>query len=373
MILECVSLKKVDEDTHDVIMNAVFSDERLPVEHFKSCLATRKRQEDVFMFWAMLTSSKISEGLVDILKLDMETGSAIKFGTMTDIVEKPGFQLGSAACYLGPYVYISGGGPDFGKVNWIRQIWRFDVSKPYAPWETVGDLIEFRRNHTMVILNWKLYIFGGFGKFRTKNVQMHSLDLNSGDWEQLAPMPVHEFNPPATTANTCIYYISSHWTLHCFSLETKDWTHLDFLTPPEPAHPEIRPLTLFPFKAGESRCFAIATLFRDTLKIQLLRAHAPSLTLQTFREVADMPIYFTFANFVTLNGKLVLFFTSQKSDDPFSGQNESSAAFLNAWGFDPMTNQYSCFSDIHNVRQALSIAALPYFPDVFSLECKELL
>lgn len=82
--------------------------------------------------------------------------------------------------FPGPYLYLSGGGPDFGKVNWIRKIWRFDVSKLYSPWEAVGELFEFRRSHAMVILENKLYIFGGFGKFRTKNTQMHSLDLTSG-------------------------------------------------------------------------------------------------------------------------------------------------------------------------------------------------
>lgn len=186
-------------------------------------------------------------------------------------------------------------------------------------------------------------------------------------------MPAHEFSPPAAAVGKYIYYMSSAWTLHCFSLETREWTHLDLISPPFVNElREVKPLTLFPFKANDIKCFAVAVLVRKSLRIQLLYTHKQTKTLQSLKEVADMTNEFTFANSVGLNGKLVIFFTSQRSDDPFSGQNEASIALQKAWRFDPSTNQYRCFPNVQNVRQALSVAAFPYFPNEFSMQTKEL-
>ena len=78
-------------------------------------------------------------------------------------------------------MYLSGGGPSFGKVNWIRKLYRYDLSKTLSAWETIGDLYETRRHHAMVAVGSKLYIFGGFGKFRTKNLKLDCFDTLSGE------------------------------------------------------------------------------------------------------------------------------------------------------------------------------------------------
>ena len=78
-------------------------------------------------------------------------------------------------------MYVSGGGPGFGKVNWIRKVWRFDCCADGGErWTAVGELSETRRHHAMVAVGNKLYIFGGFGKFRTRNSELDCLDLDSG-------------------------------------------------------------------------------------------------------------------------------------------------------------------------------------------------
>lgn len=78
-------------------------------------------------------------------------------------------------------MYLCGGGPKFGGVNWIRNIWKFDTTKPSSQrWTSVGVLKETRRHHAMVAVENKLYIFGGFGKFRMKNSKLESFDLQTG-------------------------------------------------------------------------------------------------------------------------------------------------------------------------------------------------
>lgn len=63
----------------------------------QSAFSERPRREEVFMFMAKLTSRAYGL-LTDILKLDVDTGNAIKVGTMTNIVEKPGFFISAACC-----------------------------------------------------------------------------------------------------------------------------------------------------------------------------------------------------------------------------------------------------------------------------------
>ena len=52
------------------------------------------------MFWSLLNTTT-ADGLVDIVKLCQDSGQGIKVGSMTDIVERPGYDLGSAFCVQG--------------------------------------------------------------------------------------------------------------------------------------------------------------------------------------------------------------------------------------------------------------------------------
>lgn len=53
------------------------------------------------MFWALLASTNPEDGLVDVVRLSLDTGSGVQYDRMTDVSEKPGFQLGSAVCTSG--------------------------------------------------------------------------------------------------------------------------------------------------------------------------------------------------------------------------------------------------------------------------------
>ena len=66
---------------------------------FQEVLGKRERHEDVFMFWSLLNRTT-ADGLVDIVKL-CQDGQGVKVGTMTDVVERPGYDLGSAFCVHG--------------------------------------------------------------------------------------------------------------------------------------------------------------------------------------------------------------------------------------------------------------------------------
>uniref|UniRef100_A0A0B7BEI1 BACK domain-containing protein n=1 Tax=Arion vulgaris TaxID=1028688 RepID=A0A0B7BEI1_9EUPU len=366
LVSTCV-LVQGNDGAHDSITEAIFRSGCLQTEQFQGSLAKRTRQEDVFMFWSLLSPTN-PDGLVTIAKFSLETGVGVKFDSMTDIVEKPGFNLSSALCVSGPYVYLSGGGPAFGKINWIKQVWMFDMSKPCSRWVTVCDLIEFRRSHAMVIVGKKLYIFGGFGKFRCKNTQLHSLDLVKGEWEALPLTPTHEINPVATTFDNKIFYICKDWMVYSFDTITKVWTGWNqWETVPHRPPVETKPIAIFPVKSGDSDCFAVVAFTDNCIQIPLICLLRGAVKLHTNEEnIAKVTNPFTYAGSVAINGKVAVFLTCAKIEENFYGENEINSIHK-VMIFDPETNLMNDFLPVQNVKKAQSILAVPYFPTTFKM------
>lgn len=180
-------------------------------------------------------------------------------------------------------------------------------------------------------------------------------------------MPLHSCNPPTATADNCIYYLTSGWILCSFSLKANNWELFKEIFPE--VLDKFRPLTLFPVVSGKTKSFVVATLVNSSLEIKLLRVIHQATTVTG---VTDMAVDFAKAQSVAVNGKLVFFFTSNKRDDPFSFQTEDSTILQTACSFDLQTNELHCLPNIQNVKQALAVVALPFFPDEFCMKTKGL-
>ncbi|CAL1541342.1 unnamed protein product, partial [Lymnaea stagnalis] len=197
-------------------------------EIFQCYLTERTKPKDMFFFWSQFEPSH-HDGLVDIIKVSPTTWEGVKFDQMTDVEQRPGYDMGSAIyCLSGLYVFLSGGGSKFGSVLWIKNIWCFDFSAPPPRWKVVGDLKETRRHHAMVAVGGRLYLFGGFGKFRCKNTKLECFDLVTGrTWENLPEMPTHEVNPVTAVHQHNIFYIERQWNILCFDSHVKQWKQFE--------------------------------------------------------------------------------------------------------------------------------------------------
>ncbi|KAK3794556.1 hypothetical protein RRG08_003706 [Elysia crispata] len=251
LIASSICLKNSEKDLEGVMSLILDESRHFTHEEVLEVLGKRERHEDVFMFWSLLNTTT-ADGLVDIVKL-CQDGQGVKVGTMTDVVERPGYDLGSAFCVHGCCVYLSGGGPSFGKVNWIRKLYKYDLSKILSQWEPIGDLYETRRHHAMIAVGSKLYIFGGFGKFRTKNLKLDCFDTLSGVWEALPATPSHEIKPVATTDQRSIFYMDRTHNVHCFDITSCHWS--SFSTP-APARSSL-PVAIFAVKQEPGSLMAV--------------------------------------------------------------------------------------------------------------------
>lgn len=359
LIASSVYLHNKDTDLHRVASMVLNEPKQFCREEVLAMLGKRERYEDVFMFWSLLNTTT-ADGLVDIVKLCQDSGQGVKVGSMTDVVESPGYDLGSAFCIKGCCVFLSGGGPSFGKVNWIRKIYQYDLSQTLSCWEPIGDLYETRRHHAMVVVGSKLYIFGGFGKFRTKNIKLDCFDTLSGNWEVLPATPTHEIKPVTTTDQHRIFYIDRTHVMHCFDISSSNWTSLT-TSGPVATSPPVAMLSLHQ-KPGS------LLIIMDDPDVFIIQ----SLLFKTGRgkqecnveDKREVPKRGKFEGSVVANGKLFI----------FEGNNFDSDVPQEFVDYDPIkeiviycTKTKTVLKNLDtNVKKALAFMAVPYLPSSFT-------
>ncbi|RUS85225.1 hypothetical protein EGW08_006986, partial [Elysia chlorotica] len=354
LVAASICLKNSSKDL-DTVANMIFDETR----HFKQeelleVLGNRERQEEVYMFWSLLKTTD-ADGCVDVVRLEPD-GHGVKVGTMTDVVLFPTYDFGSAFCRLNCCVYLAGGGPNFGKMNWIKQLYKFDLSKVAPLWEPICDLNEIRRHHAMVGVGTKLYIFGGFGKFRIKNYRLDCFDLETGVWEEFQNMPAHEVRPVATVDERSIFYMDQSHTLHCFDTTCNEWSSLPVPVPAGSPRPvgihalNQEPGSLVAVLDGDSS-FTILNLKVDRDSVE------KKCTLQgTWEVVTDRK----FAGSAVVNDKLIL----------FVGLNDVDCVFPI---YEPIRRIITCCIKTQtvvkttetNVVKALNIVTAPHIPSSF--------
>ncbi|XP_005109726.1 kelch-like protein 21 [Aplysia californica] len=347
----------------EITTKAVISaDSQLFQKEIPDIFASRPRQESVLMFWSLLTSTEAS-GLVDLVKLCPDTSRGLLLDSMRTVLELPGCDVGSALCCRGPYVYLSGGGPGFGKVNWIRKLWRFDCSCESDRWQAVGELFETRRHHAMVAIGNKLYIFGGFGKFRVKNSELDCFDLEKKSWHRLQQMPTHEIKPVTAVHYNTFYYIDSGWEVYAFSSDTERWSMLDrsALLKPVPTCPVAIhivpgvPLDYFVVLAQDERLHL--SVFR--------RPHSGELGTALYQDSLECEGKLKYS---VVESRRLLIFLERKDEDfgaeDMSGDEEFS---IMVKSYDVGERKLSEYRTLRNIKKAQNVVTVPELPVSFRI------
>ncbi|GFN81352.1 kelch-like 35 [Plakobranchus ocellatus] len=366
IILSCLLLQDENKSA-DFVCNIILNErEGFSRKDIASVLSRRQRQEDVYMFWSLLDSTR-ADGLVDIVKLCADTGQGIKVGSMTDVAAQPGFDLGSAFCVDGCCIFLSGGGPSFGKVNWIRKIYRYDVSKTSPQWEAVGELYEMRRYHAMVAIESKLYIFGGFGKFRTKNCKLDCFNISSGTWEDLPKTPTFEIKPVAVAHQRCIFYFDRNYTLHFFDTRYCHWRSLTTTLQTEMSASSLPlPVAIF---AMRDQPGSLLIVLKDLHEITVVTLQLQDLD-STVKSLASLSDRFTlkeegnYEGSAVVNEKLLLLIGHEDlEENGLSDRGQYSAVCqikTCCWKSKTVTATHKT-----NVKKALAVLTLPCLPSTF--------
>ncbi|XP_059140248.1 kelch-like protein 12 [Physella acuta] len=348
VVTACVSMKE-DNKALDSVINCIisgnFMEDNKDYNLALNSLQERSKHHNVLLFWSKLNTT-VEEGLVDVTQLSGESLEGFKFDTMTDVEQNPGYDLGSALCCLGPYVYLCGGGPKFGGVNWIRKIWKFDPTKPSSQrWTSVGVLEETRRHHSMVAVENKLYIFGGFGKFRMKNSKLESFDLQTGSWDNLPAMPVHEINPVVTVVHHSIYFLDRSWGLHCYQPQLQCWTTSTWTAP----SPHV-PVALYPDPNNTAGFFSLS---RGEGKFYI---HTLLPATQSHTTVCEAECQHCYVGSVLVRDEMIMLFGSSRQ----LVEDTDKCEVLLAQRFQLPTGTLAEMRTVANVSLAAAVLAVPF-------------
>jgi len=366
LLCSCVRLKnnmKARAIAKQAVMN---TKEEMFEDGVPDIFISRSGAKDILMFWSLLTSTKAT-GLVDVVRLCTETSTGVHHDSMDPVLEQPGYDIGSAVCTRGPYVYISGGGPGFGKVNWIRKIWRFDSCWKTERWKEVGELTETRRHHAMVALGQQLYLFGGFGKFRMRNSNLDCFNPITGTWQRLSQMPTHTISPVTTTHHHKLFYIDSTWNIHAFNSYTSEWTTVNHSVPltSMPASPAAMHFT--PSQEGESEQLFVVSKDEGIWSVcEMHWTSEPGTMIPSNVRIWDCEE--TLRHCILHDGKLVVFF--EKKDDGEKEENEENGSII--WKlktFEPLqkVRQANDWLSVRNIRKAQNVVSVPSIPYSFQI------
>ncbi|KAI8774035.1 kelch protein 4 [Biomphalaria glabrata] len=352
IVLKCVHTHETPSSIQHVVKALIDSDES-HLNDISVFLKERQKLHDIFMFWS-LSDSGVSTGYGDVFRVSPSTWQASKYDNMDAVEALPVSDMGTAVCCVASVVYLSGGGNKFGAVNWIRDIWMFDFSLPVERWTAVGKLTESRRHHAMVSVENCLFIFGGFGKFRVRNIKLECFHLSTGLWEVLPVMPEHVVSPAAVTSGKTIYYLGKRQTIYSFNTIVKSWTCYQCQSLPSPGVMSVA-MHVDPRKSN-----SFLGLFSGDGKCCLQSFHLDGPIVQAREECSlSLDSNLTFAGSVISGANMLLFFCTSKEDTTrSSGTSES----LIVRSFCLQTGLLTDSQVITGVCNALSIVCLPHIP-----------
>ena len=92
-------------------------------------------------------------------------------------------------CSNGDRLYVAGGELNkIGSGRWMTQVWAYHSLND--DWRVVGELLHPRRHHAMCCGGTgRVYVAGGFGRYRTRLRSVAMLDTATGQWSELRELP----------------------------------------------------------------------------------------------------------------------------------------------------------------------------------------
>ncbi|CAN8001385.1 unnamed protein product, partial [Ixodes hexagonus] len=85
---------------------------------------------------------------------------------------------GFVVCAVGCAVYFLCGEFGLGSGNWHRDVWRWDYTA--SEWTHVGTIPAPRRHCKMAVVKDRIYLFGGYGRYRVPMTSVDFFDTSNG-------------------------------------------------------------------------------------------------------------------------------------------------------------------------------------------------
>lgn len=111
---------------------------------------------------------------------------------------------GYVVCVVGCAVYFLCGEFGIGSGNWHRDVWRWDSAA--SEWTHVGTMPAPRRHCRVAVMGSRIYLFGGYGKYRVPMTSVDFFDTSNGRWH-VAPGGPIRLTPQAVVGSEFVVYV----------------------------------------------------------------------------------------------------------------------------------------------------------------------
>ncbi|XP_040069214.1 kelch-like protein 17 [Ixodes scapularis] len=111
---------------------------------------------------------------------------------------------GYVVCNVGCAVYFLCGEFGVGSGNWHRDVWKWDSAA--SEWVNIGTNPAPRRHCKVAVVGSRIYLFGGYGRYRVPMTSIDFFDTSTGRWHVAPGGPVRS-TPQAVVASESVVYV----------------------------------------------------------------------------------------------------------------------------------------------------------------------
>ncbi|XP_064486504.1 kelch-like protein 32 isoform X1 [Ornithodoros turicata] len=177
---------------------------------------------------------------------------------------------GYVICTVGKNSYFLCGEYGIGSGRWNRDV--FVWSPRRRSWEKVGTIPNLRRHCKTAVVGTRLYLLGGFGRFRVVLESMDVFDTSTGQWQTGATIPCPVFSSAVCGTSDSIYLFSG--SVHRYDVLNDTWCPVtkSFPSGPYSAVEQNKSVVLIP--ENESRCIEFRTADASLRDLSVLERSA---------------------------------------------------------------------------------------------------
>ncbi|XP_064486505.1 kelch-like protein 17 isoform X2 [Ornithodoros turicata] len=171
---------------------------------------------------------------------------------------------------VGKNSYFLCGEYGIGSGRWNRDV--FVWSPRRRSWEKVGTIPNLRRHCKTAVVGTRLYLLGGFGRFRVVLESMDVFDTSTGQWQTGATIPCPVFSSAVCGTSDSIYLFSG--SVHRYDVLNDTWCPVtkSFPSGPYSAVEQNKSVVLIP--ENESRCIEFRTADASLRDLSVLERSA---------------------------------------------------------------------------------------------------
>ena len=169
------------------------------------------------------------ETQLEIMGWCSQSKSLVSIANLADVPSFKGVNVkdirGFKISCSGTELVLTGGEFRLGHSNWNRDVMVWDSREKV--WNKLTTLQDSRRHHSALIVDNKIYLFGGFGKYRVILNTLVSIDLSTGEQKQCANLPVATYSPAVTRFNEKEIFFAGGQVFAFYNIEEDSWRTLE--------------------------------------------------------------------------------------------------------------------------------------------------